>query len=94
MGPTLNKFEIEPTTSGPSHGNPPDIVAMSCSDALAALQVNPATGLTNAQVDDLRKAHGYNEVVEKKGHPILKYPLISRLRLSRNKRIRISASAF
>jgi plasma-membrane proton-efflux P-type ATPase len=73
MGTTQNKFETKLTVSGQSQGNAPDIVAMSCSDALAALQVNPATGLTNAQVDDRRKAHGYNEVVEKKGHPIFKF---------------------
>jgi H+-transporting ATPase len=73
MGTTLNKFEAAPTVSGPSHDNPQDLVSMSCSDALAALQVNSATGLTNAQVDDRRKAHGYNEVAEKKGHPIFKF---------------------
>jgi H+-transporting ATPase len=36
-------------------------------DTLAALHVNPDTGLTHAEVDVRRKEHGYNEVAEKKG---------------------------
>jgi plasma-membrane proton-efflux P-type ATPase len=42
-------------------------------DTLAALHVNPDTGLTSAEVDVRRKDHGYNEVSEKKGHPVLKF---------------------
>jgi plasma-membrane proton-efflux P-type ATPase len=34
------------------------------------LQVNPETGLTQTEVDARRKAHGYNEVAETKGHPV------------------------
>ena len=30
-------------------------------------------GLTHAEVDVRRKEHGYNEVAEKKGHPVLKF---------------------
>jgi H+-transporting ATPase len=41
------------------------------SDALAALHVNPDTGLTHAEVDARRAEHGYNEVAEQKGHPLL-----------------------
>ena len=37
------------------------------------LQVNPDTGLTHAEVDVRRKEHGYNEVAEKKEHPVLKF---------------------
>ena len=54
-------------------GLPPDIASASISDALAALQVNPDTGLTQADVDARRKEHGYNEVAEKKQHPVLKF---------------------
>ena len=35
--------------------------------------MNPDTGLTHAEVDVRRKEHGYNEVAEKKGHPVLKF---------------------
>jgi H+-transporting ATPase len=52
---------------------PPDIAAMPVPDTLKALQVNPDTGITNARVDVLRKTHGYNEVVEKKAHPVLMF---------------------
>jgi hypothetical protein len=40
-------------------------------DQQAAGRVNPQTGLTLAEVDALRRKHGYNEVAEKKGHPVL-----------------------
>lgn len=40
---------------------------------LAALNVNPETGLTRAEVDARRKEHGYNEVAEQKGHPVLMF---------------------
>ena len=42
-------------------------------ETLAALRVNPDTGLTGAEVDVRRKEHGYNEVAEKKRHPVLKF---------------------
>jgi Cation transporter/ATPase, N-terminus len=35
--------------------------------------VNPDAGLTSAEADARRKEHGYNEVAEKKGRPVLKY---------------------
>jgi len=55
----------------PEAGNIPDITAASVPDTLAALQVNPDTGLTQDQVDTRRKQHGFNEVVQKKEHPVL-----------------------
>jgi magnesium-transporting ATPase (P-type) len=51
----------------------PDIAAASIPETLAALQVNPDTGLAALQIDILRKEHGYNEVEEKKGHPVLQF---------------------
>jgi H+-transporting ATPase len=42
-------------------------------DTHAAPHVNPDTGLTRAEVDARRKEHGYNEVAEQKGHPVLKF---------------------
>ncbi len=50
-----------------------DFAAASISDALAALRVNPETGLAHAEVDARREEHGYNEVTEQKEHPLLKF---------------------
>lgn len=55
-----------PTTAKTS-----EIATGSISTALAALGVNLETGLTHAEVETRRKAHGYNEVAEQKGHPVL-----------------------
>jgi H+-transporting ATPase len=52
---------------------PPDIASASVPDTLAQLKVNPETGLTRADVDARRKEHGYNEVAERKAHPVLKF---------------------
>ncbi len=54
-------------------GDAPDIASKSIPDTLAALEVNPDKGLTAADVDTHRKVHGYNEVAEQKGHPILRF---------------------
>ena len=61
----------EPAPAKPANAKPPDIASASVPDTLAALKVNPDTGLTHAEVDVRRKEHGYNEVAEQKGHPIL-----------------------
>src|ERR1017187_2148498 len=42
-------------------------------DTLTALHVNPETGLTRGEGDTRRKEHGYNEVAEQAGHPVLKF---------------------
>jgi plasma-membrane proton-efflux P-type ATPase len=54
-------------------GQAPDITAVSVPDRLSALQVNPDTGLTRTDVDARRKKHGYNEVAEQKGRPVLEF---------------------
>ncbi len=66
-----NKSEAAPALSKPANVRPPDISSASVPDTLAALHVNPETGLTRAEVDTRRKEHGYNEVAEKKEHPAL-----------------------
>ena len=38
--------------------------------ARAAAPANPETGLTRAEVEARRKASGYNEVAERKSHPV------------------------
>jgi H+-transporting ATPase len=55
----------------PTVTTPPDIVSTSAPDTLAALHVNADTGLTHAEVDLRRNDAGYNEVAEKRGHPLL-----------------------
>ena len=67
MPTTPNKSEAEPAPSKPANAKPPDIASASVPDTLAALHVNPDTGLTRAEVDVRRKEHGYNEVAEQKG---------------------------
>lgn len=59
--------------SKPANAKPPDIASAPIPDTLAALHVNPDTGLTQAEVDVSRKQHGYNEVAQKKEHPVLKF---------------------
>lgn len=39
-------------------------------DLLAALDANPETGLASAEVEARRKQYGYNEVAERKSHPL------------------------
>ncbi|HMB78662.1 MAG TPA: plasma-membrane proton-efflux P-type ATPase, partial [Vicinamibacterales bacterium] len=65
--------DAEPPPSTPGNSKPPDIAAASVPDTLAQLKVNPETGLTQAEVDARRKEHGYNEVAEKKAHPVRKF---------------------
>ena len=66
-----NKSEAAPALSKPANARPPDISSASFPDTLAALHVNPETGLTRTEADTRRKEHGYNEVAEKKEHPVL-----------------------
>ena len=73
MKTTPNKSQTEPVPSTPANITPPEIASASVPDTLASLHVNPDTGLTHAEVDIHRKEHGYNEVAEQKGHPVLKF---------------------
>jgi len=57
----------------PPNTKPPDIASASVPDTLVALRVNPDTGLTSTEADVRRKEHGYNEVAEQKGHPLLMF---------------------
>src|ERR1700677_4556143 len=73
MQTAIKKSEIEPALSKPATTAPPDLTSASVPDGLAALHVNPDTGLTHAEVDIRRHEHGYNEVAEKKEHPIREF---------------------
>ena len=68
-----NPPEAKPAPAQPANIKPPDIASASVPETLAALQVNPDTGLTRAEVDVRRKENGYNEVAEKKRHPVLNF---------------------
>jgi len=48
----------------------PDIASATVAETLAALHVSPDDGLTRAEVEARRKEHGFNEVTEKRGHPL------------------------
>ena len=63
--------QSEPAKS--ANTTPPDIATESIADTIATLRVNPATGLTHAEVDVRRKENGYNEVAQQKEHPVLKF---------------------
>jgi H+-transporting ATPase len=54
----------------PAAAKAPDIAALSISDALSELRVDPGTGLAHDEVEARRQDLGYNEVAELKGHPI------------------------
>ena len=73
MPTTSNKSEAKPEPAKPADTKPPEIASASVPDTLASLKVNPETGLARAEVDIRRKENGYNEVAEKKGHPVLKF---------------------
>jgi H+-transporting ATPase len=73
MQTVTKKSVVESPPSKPTAPKKPDIASLPVPDMLAALHVNPETGLTRAEVDTRRKEHGYNEVAEKKGHPLLKF---------------------
>ncbi len=57
----------------PAAAKAADIVSVSVPETLTTLRVNPETGLTRAEVGVRRKEHGYNEVAERKDHPVLKF---------------------
>ena len=73
METTSTKSESPKVPTKPADAKPPDISKASVPDTLAALKVNPETGLTGAEVESRRKENGFNEVAEKKGHPVLKF---------------------
>ena len=54
----------EPSTAQAADAKPIDPASQAVPDALLALHVDPATGLTRAEVEVRRKDHGYNEVAE------------------------------
>jgi len=68
--PSIKILPGEPSQQSASIVKPPDISSGSVSDALAALKVNAGAGLTPAEVEARRGQNGFNEVTEKKKHPV------------------------
>ncbi|GAA0332169.1 plasma-membrane proton-efflux P-type ATPase [Sphingomonas oligophenolica] len=52
---------------------PGDIATVPVASTFADLRVNAGTGLTSSEVSARRETYGFNEVVDKKGHPVLKF---------------------
>jgi plasma-membrane proton-efflux P-type ATPase len=73
MKSDIEKTAADSPASKPAAARVPDIASASVPDTLATLKANPETGLTHADADIRRKENGYNEVAEKKGHPVLKF---------------------
>ncbi len=73
MSTAATQSAAQPAPAKPPDVKPPDIASASVSDTLAALNVNPDTGLTSAEVEVRRKEDGFNEVNGKKGHPVLAF---------------------
>ena len=73
MGTTAGQTGAKPAPLKPKIAPPPSIATASVPDTLATLKVNPDTGLTHAEADSRLKKSGYNEVAEKKSHPVLKF---------------------
>jgi plasma-membrane proton-efflux P-type ATPase len=51
-------------------GDDGQLKPLSAAQAAQELQTDPATGLNQAQVTERLRQHGYNEVVERKAHPL------------------------
>ena len=73
MGIVTNNTDALRAPSAPASVRVPDFAKTSVPDTLATLHVNPDAGLTNAEADKRRKAAGYNEVAEKKRHPVIRF---------------------
>jgi H+-transporting ATPase len=73
MQTVTKKLIVESPPLKPATGKAPEIASASVPDTLAALHVNPETGLMHTEVDIRRKEHGYNEVAEERGHPLLMF---------------------
>jgi H+-transporting ATPase len=70
---TTNPGVEFPRTLPAAAAKPPDIASATIPETLAALHVDPETGLTRAEAAARAKTHGYNEVAVQRGHPILAF---------------------
>ncbi len=68
-----NKNKNTNTESLEATQKAPDFATATITQVLSFLRVNPETGLALAEIDLRRQAHGFNEVQEKKEHPVLAF---------------------
>ena len=68
-----SKSRTAPPRVTPATAKASDVASASVPAALKALNVNPETGLTHADVAARRKEHGYNVVAEQKSHPVRRF---------------------
>jgi magnesium-transporting ATPase (P-type) len=68
-----SEIQAEPASSTSANAKASDLASASVPDTLARLDVSAETGLTVAEVNVRRKEHGYNEVAEAKGRPVLMF---------------------
>ncbi len=73
METATKRSGTESPHSMPASARGPNIASASVPATLAALRVNPDTGLSRSEVDARHEAHGYNEVAEQKEHPVLTF---------------------
>ncbi|MFA5853362.1 MAG: HAD-IC family P-type ATPase, partial [Spirochaetales bacterium] len=66
----LEKESMMSQQSTSPEAKAPDIATLSIPETLAALAVDPENGLSAADAEARRKESGYNEVTEKKEHPV------------------------
>jgi len=66
-------LNTEALSSEPAAEQATDLPTASIPDTLAALHANPDSGLTPLDVQSRRQKYGYNEVAEKKDHPVRQF---------------------
>ena len=73
MQTAITKTGAEPAPLMPITAKVPDIISAPVPETLSTLRVNPETGLARTEVDLRRREYGYNEVAERKDHPVLTF---------------------
>lgn len=68
-----NKSEDKPGTAKKVDAALPDLAAETVDDTLTRLRVNPERGLSYAETDVRQKEFGFNEVLEQKKHPFIRF---------------------
>jgi len=70
---TTAELHAEGPRATPPAENAADFASASIPDALTALRVDPNSGLSQVDAENRQKEYGYNEVAEKRTHPLLQF---------------------
>ena len=73
MRTILGKSEDKLGTAKKAGAELPDIATATVDDTLTRLKVNPESGLSYSEIDVRRKDFGFNEVLEQKKHPFIRF---------------------